>query len=349
MRKFEAETGFKTLLKTLGFLSVALLLAATSGCGDDDADSDGDGDASAEGGSGGDQAGSVPTAKPGTPEAAVYAALDDATTRLKKADVYGFMEHYAPVSDIARMRRSKESMDEAVQELTEKPERLNMLIDIFQRARKGTIEFDESGSTATIVLPVPEVKTEPEPPVSVIKEPVLTNAKLSGYGGDIGEVVGKALAALNAGESEAFVANMFPASELRHPDAAAQQAILKAKLAASPEMIEQMKTDLAAISELTPKMEDGGKTAVFALAGGEIEYGRGKITLPNRTFKFQLVEGSWRLFDNTTAIRKEISRQSALSPPEFEGPEEISGDYIQFERLGDQWRLGKIQVRPPRN
>ena len=86
----------------------------------------------------------------------------------------------------------------------------------------------------------------------------------------------------------------------------------------SPEMVEQMKADLAQISEMTPTMNDGGKTAVFVLAGGEMTYGRGKINPPDRTSRFQLVEGSWRLYDNSTAIRKEISGQSALAPPEFE-------------------------------
>jgi hypothetical protein len=356
MRTYEVETGFTTFLKTLGLLSLAVVLATASGCGsDDEGDPESvDGDPSAEAGEadggekeGGGKGETVPVAEAGTPEAAVYASLDDAVARLEKADVYGFLEYHAPVAQIAHIRRDKDGMDEAVQELTSQPGRLNMLLDIFKRARKGTIEFDESGSVATIVLPVPEVKVEPEPPANIIKEPVLTNAKLSGYGSNIGEVIGKALDALNAGKTDDFVANMFPASELRHPDAATHLKTLQTRIAASPEMVEQMKTDLAAISELTPKMEDDGATAVFALAGAEVEYGRGKITLPNRTFKFQRVEDSWRLFDNSTAVRKKISRQSALAPPEFEGPDVIDGDYIQLERLGDQWRLGRISVPKP--
>jgi hypothetical protein len=163
---------------------------------------------------------------------------------------------------------------------------------------------------------------EPKP-ASVISEPVLTAAQLQGYGSDIGNVISKALDALNAGQTDAFVAHMFPASELRHPDAATHLKTLQTRIAASPEMVEQMKTDFAQISELTPAMEDNGGTAVFALAGGEMKYGNG--TLPDRTFRFQLVEGSWRLFDNSTAIRREISRQSALAPPEFEGSDEITG------------------------
>lgn len=350
MRIDEVETGFPTFLKSLGLLSLALVLATASGCdSDDEADPEnGEPDATANGGAGTGKADPLPVAKAGTPEAAVYASLDDAVARLEKADVYGFLEYHAPVAELARMRRGEDGMDEAVQDLTSKPGRLNMLLDIFKRARKGTIEFDESGSVATIVLPVPKVKVEPEPPTNVIKEPVLTKAELSGYGSDIGEVIGKALNSLNAGNTDEFVANMFPASELRLTDAAAHLKTLKVRIAASPEMVEQMKTDLVAISELTPKMENGGATAVFALAGGEVEYGRGKVTLPDRTFKFQLVEDSWRLYGNSTAVRKEISRQSALPPPEYEGPDEISGDYIQLERLGDQWRLGKIKVPMPR-
>ena len=158
----------------------------------------------------------------------------------------------------------------------------------------------------------------PAPPSGTIAEPVLTAVELRGYGSDIGEVIGKALDAMNAGRTDEFVTHMFPASELRHPDAATHLKTLQARIAASPEMVEQMKADLAQISEMTPTMKDGGKTAVFVLAGGEMTYGRGKINPPDRTSRFQLVEGSWRLYDNSTAIRKEISGQSALAPPEFE-------------------------------
>lgn len=350
MRHENTDSGLAAFLKTLGLLSLAVVLATTSGCGgDDDADSEDDAASAENGGAGDGQAEAAPAAKPGSPEAAVYAALDDAVSRLEKADIYGFFEYYAPVDELARIRRDEDGMDEAVKEFTANPGRLNGLIDVLKRARKGTVEFDESGAVATVVLPVPKVKSEPDPPANIIKEPVLTNAKLSGYGGNIGEVIGKALDSLNAGKTDDFVANMFPASELRHPDAATQLKTLQARIVASPEMVEQMKTDLAAISELTPEMEDGGTTAVFALAGAEVEYGRGKITLPDRTFKFQLVEDSWRLYDNSTAVRKEISRQSALPPPKFEAPDEIDGDYIQLERLGDQWRIGKIKVPMPRD
>jgi len=289
----------------------------------------------------------LPVAKAGTPEAAIYAALDDAVDRLKKSDISGFIECYLPEEKLAAIRSQKDGMKTLVERIAA-PKQLAMMLETMQRARQGTIEFDESGSVATITLSeVEDGDTDASPPSSVIREPVLTAAQLQGYGSDIGNVISKALDALNAGQTDTFVAHMFPASELRHPDSATRLKTLQARIAASPEMVEQMKTDLAQISELTPAMEDAGRTAVFALAGGEMKYGRGTVTLPDRTFRFQLVEGSWRLFDNSTAIRREISRQSALAPPAFEGSDEITGDYIQLIRFGDQWRIGRIKVAPP--
>jgi len=363
MPKHKAETGFTTHLRALTLVLLPLVVASVSGCGGNDEPEPDSGqnaspaevtavdetkqtDAGKQEKTGHKQA--LPVAKAGTPEAAVHAALDDAVERLKKSDISGFIEYYLPAEQLAAIRSQKDGMKTMVERMKAAPEQLAMTLDIMQRARQGTIEFDESGSVATITLSeVEDGDTDANPPSSVISEPVLTAAQLQGYGSDIGNVISKALDALNAGQTDAFVAHMFPASELRHPDAATRLKTLQARIAASPEMVEQMKTDLAQISELTPAMEDDGRTAVFALAGGEMKYGRGTVTLPDRTFRFQLVEGSWRLFDNSTAIRREISRQSALAPPEFEGSDEITGDYIQLIRFGDQWRIGRIKVAPP--
>ena len=343
---------FKTAISLLGLFSLALILGATSGCGGEEETGSGK-----SGGTRGQTGGEdeAPEAKPGTPEAAVYAALDDAVARLKKGDIHGFIEFYIPLDELTRIRRKPDGIDKMAEEFAGEPEQLNWLIKVLERARKGKPEFNESGVTATIVHPVPkkeEAPAEEATPSNVIKEPVLTKAAITGYGSDLGQVLNSAMAALNEGDTDAFVAKMFPASELRHPDAAARLAKLQARLKANPQMVEQMKTDLALASELSPKMEDGGKTAVFEIAGGEAPYGRGTIPLPDRTFKFQLVEGSWRLFDNSTAIRKEIARQSALKPPaisSYQGSsDKPDGEFITLERLGDQWRLGDLKAERPR-
>lgn len=353
MRLDDKDSGaVMRLLRLTGRLTLVLTLAAMSGCGDDEEP--------AEQNAGGmiGESGNpeqIPVAKPNSPEAAIYAALDDSVERLKKGDLHGFIEYYIPLKELTRIRSKPDGIDRMAEELAEETEQLNWLISVLERARKGTPELDERGYTATIVLPVPpkkEVPEEPVPPANVIPEPVLTSALISGYGSDLGRVLSSATAALNEGDTEGFVANLFPASELRHPDAATRLAALQTRLASNPQMVEQMKTDLVLASELSPKMEDGGRTAVFEIAGSEVPYGRGKVTLPDRTFKFQLVEGSWRLFDNSTAMRKEIARQSALEPPsmsEFQTEsEEPEGEYITLERLGDQWRLGDLKAKRPR-
>lgn len=341
----------KTTAGLLGLFSLALILSATSGCGGDEEETD-SGKSGGTIGSAGEEV--APEAKPGTPEAAVYSALDDAVARLKKGDIHGFIEFYIPLNELTRIRRKPDGIDKMAEEFAGEPEQLNWLIKVLERARKGKPEFNESGVIATIVLPVPKKEEVPEEetPSNVIKEPVLTKAAITGYGSDLGQVLNSAMAALNEGDTDGFVAKMFPASELRHPDATARLAKLQTRLKANPQMLEQMKTDLALASELSPKMEDGGKTAIFEIAGGEAPYGRGTIPLPDRTFKFQLVEGSWRLYDNSTGIRKEIARQSALKPPAISSYESASdkpdGEYITLERLGDQWRLGDLKAERPR-
>ena len=186
----------------------------------------------------------------------------------------------------------------------------------------------------------------PELPLHEIKEPKLTDAKLVGYGADFPKVVESAITALKAGDTQGFVANMFPASELRHPESAQRLELLHARLKANPVMVEQMKTDFAAIqASLAGKSveQPDDKTQVVTLAGAIVENGRTTYQIPERTFKFQLVEGSWRLFDNSTNIRQEIARQSTLGPPDLD-LDPIKGEYIQLERLGDRWRLGKMKV-----
>jgi hypothetical protein len=173
----------------------------------------------------------------------------------------------------------------------------------------------------------------------------LTNAELQGWGTDLPKVVSAAITALNDGDTKAFVANMFPASELRHPDAKARLESLDAKLKSQPTMVAQMKADFSLLADVEPSIEGDGKTAVFEIAGQDTEIGRTKykVKLPNRTFKFQLVEGSWRLYDHSTAVHAAIEKQSALAPPDLSG-DAIPGEYVQLERLGDRWRILKIKT-----
>jgi hypothetical protein len=378
----ELQFGHFSFLRTVCLICLATTLAATSGCGDKTPDEEAakkaaenqvgladtpnkkpevaNKDASEPGTLGKKPSDSIigqqppannqvpdatnaGTAKqPATPKAAVIAALSDAQTRLKTGDLYGYIERYLPLEEYVRLRGSKDHLKDYATDLALSLS-TSHLIDALGKAQQGTIEFNETGTIATVRLP----KEEPKPiaPGKLIAAPVLTNAQLAGWGSDLPKVITGAIAALDDGETKAFVANMFPASELRHPDAAAHLVRLEATLKSQPIMITQMKSDLALLDGAIPKMEDEGKTAVFEIAGKAAEIGRTryKVKLPNRTFKFQLVEGSWRFYDHSPQLHAEIARQSALTPPDLRS-RQFEGEYIQLERLGDAWRLGEIRT-----
>ena len=144
---------------------------------------------------------------------------------------------------------------------------------------------------------------------------------------------------LEKNDIEGFVKNLFPAGELRHPEADARWTALTQRLKDNPKLLEQMRADIQAIQKLTPKLSESKDTAEFRLPGTSIEITKTQsVTTPERVFKLQLVDGSWRLPDNTTPARKAVAQNMAKALPglgQFNGVQEK----ITFERLGDQWRL----------
>ena len=97
-----------------------------------------------------------------------------------------------------------------------------------------------------------------------------------------------------------------------------------------------MIADLKKLKTLKPKLDKRGSVALYEIPGREIEVGRKTIKLPDRKFKLQKYENSWRLYDNTTAARKEVARQATLSLPKHT-PQ--GGTFVKFEKIGDAWRI----------
>ena len=100
-----------------------------------------------------------------------------------------------------------------------------------------------------------------------------------------------------------------------------------------------MLTDFQALRKLKPQISESKDSAEYRLPGTKIELSKTQsVTTPERVFKLQLVDGSWRLPDNTTPARKAVAQNLAKALPglgQFNGVQEK----ITFERLGDQWRL----------
>ena len=182
-----------------------------------------------------------------------------------------------------------------------------------------------------------ESDTPAKPPE--FKEPPVTNAKLVGFGNDLTTVLRKAEETLDKKDVDEFVKNLFPAGELRHPDADSRRAALTQRLKDNPKLLEQMQTDFKAMRKLTPTFSDAKTMAEFRIPGTKIEITKTQSVLtPERIFKLQLVEGSWRLPDNTTPARRAVAQNLSKPLPAL-GQFAAAQEKITFEKFGDQWRL----------
>ncbi|GEM_PF-2551564 len=274
-------------------------------------------------------------ARPATPKDEVYSAIDDAIRRLQAKDYPGFIKYYLQV-DVIRELRDKSAMDQFLAQINADPGSFARVTELLKKARKSTPEFNETSTEATLRI----IETlDDGKPAAVANEPTppkTTGVRLVGFGSDLDAVIGKAVVALEKGDVELFVANMFPAGELRHPDAKKRRAQVVARMKANPAPIQQMIADLKAVKGKKPTMEAEGSVASFQLEGGMIVNGQYKVKLPTRTLKLQKVENSWRLYDNTTPIRNEVAKQVTLPLPKFT-PQ--GGRFVKLEKIGDDWRI----------
>lgn len=280
-----------------------------------------------------------PDEKAKTPEAQVRAALTDAIKRLDNGDTRGFLEYYFPTEQLRQLRQAN-AVEQTADRLKQQPQILDGIRNRLKKAAKGTPKFDRTGSVAEFILAPDEEEVTPAKPAASTEPPV-TNVKLTGFGNDLATVLRKAEETLDKNDVDGFVKNLFPAGELRHPEADSRREALTQRLKDNPKLLEQMRTDIKAIQKLTPTFSDAKATAEFRIPGTKIELSKTQtVTTPERLFKLQLVEGSWRLPDNTTPARRAVAKSLTNPLPaagQFAGVEEK----ITFERFGDQWRLAQ--------
>ena len=274
-----------------------------------------------------------------TSEAQVRAALADALKRLDDGDARGFLEYYFPTEQLRQLRQAN-AVEQTADRLMQQPQVIDGIRSRLRRAAKAKPTFDRSGSVAEFILP-PEEEEKPKEKGSPFKEPAVTIVKLTGFGNDLETVLRKGEETLDKQDVDGFVKNLFPAGELRHPEAESRHAALTQRLKDNPKLLEQMLADFQAMRTLKPQISESKDVAEYRLAGTKIELNKTQsVTTPERVFKLQLVEGSWRLPDNTTHARLAVAKNLAKPLPEggqfAGGPEKIT-----FERFGDQWRLSQ--------
>ena len=279
---------------------------------------------------------SVPTREP-----EIATDLDDAIRLLNESDFKTFFEKYAPV-EILRRLRQQDLVERATTVMSSEPQTKRHLLSVLEALRKQTPVFDKSRGIATI-----QFETLGSGIVEISGElhlPATENLKLTGLGKDLNKVLAEATRLLAAGEVQAVVNGLFPASELarlQEPGAMqdlvqqlsvgpipskfapAQQTGRKAIQDTPPEL-KAWQADLRQLQSLSPELTDDGRLAIFRIESP------GSLSV--RIIKFQKTEAGWRLFDDVKRVTTELTRQSKLKP-------KAGIMTVQMERIGGNWRF----------
>jgi hypothetical protein len=230
------------------------------------------------------------------------------------------------------------------------PATAQSLIATLKQFRDGEIRVDPDGLFARVTPPRDDPKVaEPESPnpLAAVPSPKDDKVTLVGYGDDLPKALKAGLAALEADDIESFVDHFFPAGELGRLRSNNGKAKLVARLKKQTELIEQMRADLKAASQIPAEFNVDKTVATFTLSAASDD----PVAAP-RIVKFQKVSGSWRFFDNSTPVREEMARQSRLIPPKLSYPvSPIAADShaLLMEKLGSSWRISRIPPRDPEN
>ena len=193
-----------------------------------------------------------------TSEAQVRAALADALKRLDDGDARGFLEYYFPTEQLRQLRQAN-AVEQTADRLMQQPQVIDGIRSRLRRAAKAKPTFDRSGSVAEFILP-PEEEEKPKEKGSPFKEPAVTIVKLTGFGNDLETVLRKGEETLDKQDVDGFVKNLFPAGELRHPEAESRHAALTQRLKDNPKLLEQMLADFQAMRTLKPQISESNHT-----------------------------------------------------------------------------------------
>ncbi len=245
------------------------------------------------------------------------------------------LEFHVPIDNLRRIRKSNKGLDAVAKQLAQESQIFDKLIVMLEAIKDITPQFSQDDGVAVFDLtPGSNQPTKPKKPRTF---PLDLNRRVIGLGDNLTSALVRAEALLQPDSYKEFVERTFPESELRRLDAAKRIASIVARMKARPELAAKIKSDLAAARSQRPTLGEGGRLATFHLDRTGSFRGQ-PLKLKPRELKFQKVNGHWRLFDNTTVIRKEVARLEILSPVVFASPRAT----LTFERIRDHWRLVKL-------
>lgn len=272
------------------------------------------------------------------------ADLDEAVRILEQDDYRTFLERYAPVEVLRRLRQ-QDLFERAATMLAGQPQTKQQLLAILKALRKQTPTFDKSRGLATLQFDT--LANGVEEVAGELHLPVTDGVTLVGLGGDLNKVLAEAARLLAAGDFQIFVERLFPASELaRLQEPGAMQNLLQQFQVAPevlktpqrptqskqstqpiqdpPSLLQSLQADFKLLQTLTPELTDKGQVAVFRIDSQNQQ--------PVRVIKFQKTGSDWRLFDDVGRVIAELTRQSRLKP-------RSAVTTVLMERIGGNWRF----------
>ncbi len=291
------------------------------------------------------------TGKPSSPAARepdLAADLDAAMRVIEQDDFATFLERYAPV-DVLRRLRQQDLVDRAAKVMAGQPQTKQQLLAVLKALQKQSPKYDKSRGLATLEFD-PLVHGVDSIP-GELHLPATDELKFVGLGDDLNKVLAEAARLLAAGDFQKFVDGLFPASELaRLQEPGAMQDLVQqfkvatdspktpptalkpvpnkpnsnAPVVDAPSLLQALQADFKLLQTLTPELTDRGRVAVFRIDL--------KNQQPVRVIKFQKSGNDWRLFDNADRVTAELTRQAKLKP-------NSAVTTVQMERIGGNWRF----------
>ncbi len=267
------------------------------------------------------------TAPAAAPELA--ADLEDAIRVVEAGEFQKFLERYAPV-DILRRMRQDDVVEQAAGMLAQQPQGKAQLLAILRALQKQTPRYDKSHGFATLEFD-PLASGVPEA-VGELHLPTGADLKLTGLGDDLPKALAEAIRLLEAGDIAGFAERMFPPTEVARLRQGDQMAALVQQFKEIPELPAAMLADFKRMQAAKPELTEKGQVAVFKLAAGK--------GAPERAVKLQKGKGGWRLYDDSPRVSAELTRQAKLRP----GSSVMN---VQMELIGGNWRFVELPLFGP--
>lgn len=276
----------------------------------------------------------------------VHTAIEEMLAAVESRGTRALIESYTAEQEVDRLRSRGQKSYEAQIKMLESELLTHMITEFLTAVLQSKPKFDDSRKEATLQMQFANDAPD-EPPVAISAElDTFGNSEVSGFGDDLDIVLQKAIEVLQDDESifgptRNFAENMFPIGELQHPvgwQLLSRKASLADRVDRSPELLEQMIVDFKQMQQIPPQYEQDGRLAIFVLRGST---DASTSRTPDRQIRMELIDGNWRLFDNTKPAIEEVSKWS--NHP-LSNSEELSRHmpFIRLRKTDSGWKLDAL-------